>query len=113
MAIFALSFAGVSACARGETMVLSLVQSLSPHLFWDVRREDIDSEHHARWLVKRVLEYGRWQDWRLLIEAYGKDRLSEVVTSIRSLDPKAAAFCRAFFSLPPSALRCSTSVQID
>jgi hypothetical protein len=81
---------------------------LSDHLFWDVDRSSIDPEQHAPWLVKRVLEYGRWSDWQTLIAHYGKPRLMEIATSLRSLQPRAFAFCQAWFQLPPSAFRCST-----
>ena len=40
--------------------------SLSDHLFWDVDRSSIEPERHAPWLVKRVLEYGRWNDWQVV-----------------------------------------------
>ena len=84
---------------------------LSPHLFWDVRAEEIDFETHGAWLARRVLEYGDWPDWQALFRYYGKDRLAEIVTSIRSLQPRALAFCRVWFDLPTSAFRCSTPPQ--
>jgi hypothetical protein len=83
---------------------------LSDHLFWDVDRSSIDPERHATWIVKRVLEYGRWSDWQTLVVLYGKPRLAEMVTSLRSLQPRARAFCEAWFQLPPTAFRCSTSM---
>ena len=83
--------------------------SLSEHLFWDVDRSTIDPENHTAWLVKRVLEYGRWSDWQALVGQYGKPRLAEIVVTIRSLQPRAFAFCQAWFQLPPTAFRCSTS----
>jgi hypothetical protein len=85
------------------------VLSLSEHLFWDVDRSTIDPEQHASWLVKRVLEYGRWSDWQILVAHFGKPRLAEITTSIRSLQPRARAFCEAWFQLPTTAFRCSTS----
>jgi hypothetical protein len=81
---------------------------LSPHLLWDVRAENIDFETHASWLARRVLEYGDWPDWQALVRYYGKDRLAEIVTGIRSLQPRALAFCKVWFDLPSSAFRCST-----
>ena len=85
---------------------------LSPHLFWDVNEDQIDPEKHAAWLARRVLEYGDWPDWQALVRYYGKDRLAEIATSIRSLDPRALAFCKVWFDLPASAFRCSTQKQL-
>jgi hypothetical protein len=86
---------------------------LSDHLFWDVDRSTVDPALHARWLAKRVLEYGLWRDWQALVSHYGRDRLAEVVTSIRSLDPRAFAFCRAWFDLPATSFRCSTTTTFN
>lgn len=85
------------------------VQGLSEHLFWDVDRDSIDAEKHASWLVQRVLEKGRWSDWQKLVATYGRNRLADLVTDLRSLEPRAFAFCRAWFDLPPNAFRCSAS----
>jgi hypothetical protein len=85
------------------------VQGLSEHLFWDVDRESIDPEKHACWLTQRVLEKGRWSDWQELVATYGRDRLAGLVTDLRSLEPKAFAFCRAWFDLPATAFRCSAT----
>lgn len=87
--------------------------TLSDHLFWDVDRSGIDPERHAAWLAKRVLEYGRWRDWQILVAHYGKPRLAELATGLRSLHPRALAFCSAWFQLPLSAFRCSTSPQFQ
>ncbi len=84
---------------------------LSPRLFWDVRAEEVDPERHAAWLARRVLEYGDWPDWQELVRYYGKDRLAGIVTGIRSLQPRARAFCQVWFGLPASAFRCSTTPQ--
>jgi hypothetical protein len=83
---------------------------LSEHLFWDVDRSGIDPERHAAWLAKRVLEYGRWADWQVLVAYYGKTRLADLVTGLRCLQPKALAFCAAWFQLPLSSFRCSASM---
>lgn len=82
---------------------------LSPHLFWDVDRESIDPAQHGAWLAKRVLEHGRWSDWQALVAYYGRTGLEEIVTNLRSLEPRAFAFCRAWFDLPASSFRCYAS----
>ncbi len=82
---------------------------LSEHLFWDVDRESIDFDRHAPWVVKRVLEYGLWADWQVLMGRYDRNRLREIVTQLRTLQSKAFAFCQVWFDLPADAFRCSSS----
>lgn len=87
------------------------IHQLSPHLFWDVAIDAVDLEQHGAWMARRVLEYGDWSDWQNLVHYYGKSRLAEIVTGIRSLHPQALAFCKIWFDLPASAFRCSTPPQ--
>ena len=86
-----------------------LVSGLSEHLFWDVDPHGVDAEHHAEWLAKRVLEYGYWSDWQTLVAYYGKARLARIVVGIRSLKPRAFAFCQAWFQIPATDFRCSNT----
>lgn len=78
----------------------------SDHLFWDTDRTKVDVEQHAPWLIKRVLEYGLWADFCLLIEQYGKNGIAEAVTQLRTLNPRSRRFCEVFFRLSPSSFRC-------
>ncbi len=84
---------------------------LSPRLFWDVSAAEVDPDRHAAWLVRRVLEYGDWPDWQALVRHYGRSQLAGIVVGIRSLQPRALAFCITWFDLPASAFRCSTAPQ--
>jgi hypothetical protein len=86
------------------------VEELSQHLFWDVDRGTIDPETHVAWLAKRVLERGRWADWKWMESRFGMARLEEVVLNLRSLEPRAFAFCQARFDRAASDFRCSTSI---
>lgn len=86
------------------------MKALSDHLFWDVNRNEIDPEKHASWLTGRVLEYGRWTDWQILVSEFGKPRLAEFAQGLRTISPKNLAFCCAWFQLPKSAFRCSASM---
>jgi hypothetical protein len=71
----------------------------------------IDPERHPAWLVKRVLEYGRWRDLAKSGGALdGKPDLSERVTRLRSLQLRALVFRCAWFQLPPSFFRCCATM---
>ncbi|MGC6425956.1 MAG: DUF6922 domain-containing protein [Akkermansiaceae bacterium] len=82
------------------------VDELSPHLFWDVDHRSIHLEKNARWLIQRVLEYGKWKDWNQVEKFYGREHIRDLVTKMRSLRPKCRAFCQARYNLNPEDFRC-------
>jgi len=54
------------------------VQSLSRELFWDVRQNTVTSTDHLKWLIERVLTYGRARDWSLLISNVPKAQITDL-----------------------------------
>ena len=71
------------------------IGGLSPELFWDVDPSTVDPERNARWLLERVVQRGRWEDWLLLRRRYGKAGIARLAPRLR-LDPKAANFLRLY-----------------
>jgi hypothetical protein len=78
-------------------------------LFWDVDPETIDFRKHRRWVVQRVLEYGRLEDWRVIRELYTLDGVVEAAQQARTLDPKARAFLCLISGKPKDSFRCFTT----
>jgi hypothetical protein len=78
-------------------------------LFWDVAPEAVDFDKHRRWVVQRVLEYGRIEDWRAIRELYGLDGIAEAAQHARTLDPKALAFISLLSGKSVDTFRCSTT----
>lgn len=76
------------------------IQQFSPHLFWDVRKEDIDFDVHAQYVIKRVLEYGLLNDWNLIKAYYGLPQIVEIVKELRCLEPRALAYIAAISKTP-------------
>ncbi len=68
-----------------------IILHLSPDLFWDVDREQINMKDHSRWIIERVLQRGRWEDWLLIRDYYGKNQLNSIRPALK-LDKKAANF---------------------
>ena len=68
-----------------------VIAKLSSNLFWDVDKEQVNPEIHSRWLIERVLQRGFWEDWLLIRDYYGKERLNKLRPSLK-LDKKAANF---------------------
>ena len=75
----------------------SWVKNLSPELFWDVRQEEIDPDRHEKWLLERVLQRGRWEDWLLVKTQYKKSRLIDLSPQLK-LDAKAENFLKLYCS---------------
>ena len=70
----------------------SYISQLSPVLFWDMDKENMDVERHSAGLIQRVLERGNLQDWRLTRDFYGMDRIVADCKRLRTLDPMALSF---------------------
>lgn len=66
-----------------DPMRAQWLEEISPDLFWDVRREDVDVSRHLRWLVERVLSRGRLEDWRVLARHVGYPGLRAVAPELR------------------------------
>ena len=66
-----------------------IITSFSRNLFWDVDPSTINLESNSRYIIQRVLEYGRYSDWKLILSHYGIKVISDTATTLRSLDPKA------------------------
>jgi hypothetical protein len=81
-------------------------------LFWDVEPEAIDFDKHRRWVVQRVLEYGRIEDWRAIRELYGLDSVVEAAQQVRTLDPKAHAFLCLISGKAKDSFRCFTTKHV-
>lgn len=87
----------------------NIINRFSEYLFWDVRKDSIDLEANASYVVKRVLEFGQMSDWHLLESEYGLDRIVCVAQGLRTLDPKALSFISCISSTPKETFRCFTS----
>ena len=70
----------------------SIAEKLSPHLFWDIDKEQFDADTHSAQLIQRVLEYGEMNDWRAVRDFYGLDRIASDCKTLRSLRPEALSF---------------------
>ena len=83
-----------------------LLDSLSPHLFWDVEREALEERRDRGFIVRRVLELGVMSDWKALVAAYGLEEIARVAISCRGLDKKAASFVACVANIPKEQFRC-------
>ena len=89
------------------------INMFSAHLFWDVRREDLDLDKHSEYIIERVLEYGLLKDWNLLRSYYGLFKIVEVTKEMRDLEPRALAYISAISKTPKEQFRCYAYRQLN
>ncbi|MDR0961754.1 MAG: hypothetical protein LBM62_04240 [Mediterranea sp.] len=83
-----------------------IINQLSPVLFWDIDTEQLDMDKHAGQLIARVLEYGMWEDWKLILSFYGLNRIVREMKQVRSLDPVALSYICALSDTKKEDYRC-------
>jgi len=77
------------------------ITSLSPELFWDVDQKNIDPEKHTRWLLERVLERGRWEDWIIIRDNIDNSRMMQEIDYLK-ITPKTRNFLYRYLHAPHS-----------
>ena len=87
------------------------ISLLSPYLFWDIDLDVFDAENNSRQLIQRVLEYGQLEDWKLLCDYYGLERIVSDCKAMRTMDPKALSFVCAISGTNKEDYRCYTMRQ--
>lgn len=55
------------------------VDAFSPHLFWDIKKDQFSITGNESFLVQRVLEYGLLKDWELLKRVLGLDKFYQLL----------------------------------
>lgn len=89
----------------------SYIHQLSNHLFWDIDKNLLDTEKSKKTIIKRVLEYGKIEDWHLLVKIYGIREIAIVSKSLRDLDLKSASFVALLSNTPINYFACYTLKQ--
>lgn len=56
-----------------------------PSLFWDVDPKTIDAHEHARYIIERILEFGRDKEVRWLVHYYSPEFVKDVLKRSRGV----------------------------
>lgn len=89
------------------------IEKLSPHLFWDVDRKNIEWEKNCHFLVQRILEYGFENDWEILKKQFGIKKIAKIATELRSLDDLSLNFIATISDIPIQNFRCYNTKQLQ
>lgn len=89
--------------------MISHIDKFSKHLFWDIDKSTLDFEQHAVYIIKNVLNYGFYSDWKLISDYYGNAKIIEIATKIKDLDVKTMSFLSAKGNVKKEDFLCYTS----
>ena len=80
-------------------------------LFWDIDPDILIINKHAKFIIRRVLQYGSIEDWNELKKLYGLELIVKKAQTIRDLDKKTASFLSVIGNVSLNTFRCYTSEQ--
>ncbi len=83
----------------------------SKNLFWDTDSSRLDFDLNVRSIIARVVEWGTMEDWYMILDYFGINRLRQESVEIRSLEPKAHSFLSAVLDIPLENFRCYKEQQ--
>ncbi len=79
---------------------------LPPILFWDIDPTRLDYDARARYVIGRVVMYGRLTDWDAILDYYGPQRVLEEMLQERYLDKRSLNYLSFYFNVPKEQFRC-------
>ena len=83
-----------------------IIQSFSSNLFWDADTSMMSMDASSGYIIQRVLEHGEMNDWRLINQYYGLDKIVEECKQMRTLDPVCLAFITTISNTKEEDYRC-------
>lgn len=84
----------------------NFIKQFSTHLFWDVDKDQLDPERSSSYIIKKVLEYGLFEDWLLIKKYYGIEGIKNSVMGFRELEPKALNMVALLSNTAKENFRC-------
>ena len=84
---------------------------LSREIFWDCKADSIDFETRARFVIQRVLQYGKLADWNEVQRFYGLEKIKEEMLKEPDLDPRTLAFLSVILDVPKENFQCYKKKQ--
>lgn len=87
--------------------------SLRPSLFWDVDVKTIDLQKHRISVIERITLRGRWDEFKAMLDFYGKEAVKNTLLEIRYLDKVTLSFSSTIFDVPKSEFRCYKLAQLN
>ena len=88
-----------------------VINQLTPALFWDTDIKKLSESDHAGYIIQRVGMLGTLNDWKIIKNHYGLEKISDALLSARYLDPKTLNYFSFILGIPKKKFRCFIDQQ--
>ncbi len=86
---------------------------LSKQAFWDVDMDKIDYKKNARYIVEKVIERGKAEDFDNLLKFYGFVKVRDFALQALWLSDISINFCCVLFKVKPTDFKCYEKKQLN
>ncbi len=86
--------------------------NFSQNLFWDIDYENFNIDEYPDFVVERVLMYGSWSDWQLLLKYFSLEKIKKIVLNLKSIEPKTLNYLSIITNTPKESFRCFKLKQL-
>ena len=90
----------------------ALLASMSKGLFWDANVIELDADIHEGYIIPRTMEYGSWDDVKLVWAYYGFERIERHLLDAPNLSRKTLVFFASFFSVPIQSFKALRRLEL-
>lgn len=74
--------------------------------FWDVDIKGLDTVKNKKFIIERLLRYGRPEQIKWMFARYSDSEIIEVVKSSRTIDKKTANYWTLHYNILPNEVLC-------
>ena len=84
---------------------------LSKQAFWDVDMSKLDHKNQANYIIRKVFDYGTWEDMAETVNYYGEGAVKHALTTAPYLKQLTVIFASKLFHIPINHFKCSSTKQ--
>ena len=85
---------------------------LSKQAFWDIDMSKLDYYEKADAIIRKVFDYGTWEDMQEAVSFYGKEKVIKALITAPYLKELTIVFASKLFHIPIANFKCSTTRQL-
>jgi hypothetical protein len=74
--------------------------------FWEINTDELDTKENARYVIRRVLEYGDIDAARWMFKTFDSKIIRDALSKDRDLSRPTGNFWRLFFDLKQEDITC-------